>query len=157
MYIIHRLSGEKKEAQMQLIGDREGIDSEQFGFPWKEYRHEFNQGEIYGLFVKSSGELVGLMSIEKRTDHVYVHLVEASRANMGKSKHHERIAGCMFAFAGVLASEAFGPDGYLLLQAKDRLISHYRKAYGFELGFNRYMGLYDEALRTLIRHYGKSI
>ncbi|MFN3757568.1 MAG: hypothetical protein ACK4RM_11490, partial [Flavobacterium sp.] len=62
-------------------------------FDWKE---EFKQPEreVYKLTIAGNPSIIqGLMSIEIKTDHVYLHLVENAPFNKGKSKVYAGVPG----------------------------------------------------------------
>lgn len=68
-------------------------------FDWKG---EFKQPEreVYKLTIVGNPSIIqGLMSIEIKTDHVYLHLVENAPFNKGKSKVYAGVPGNLVAFA----------------------------------------------------------
>lgn len=68
-------------------------------FDWKS---EFKQPEreVYKLTIAGNTSIIqGLMSIEIKTDHVYLHLVENAPFNKGKSKVYAGVPGNLVAFA----------------------------------------------------------
>ncbi|MCM0059234.1 MAG: hypothetical protein NBV57_00095 [Algoriphagus sp.] len=68
-------------------------------FDWKR---EFKQPEreIYKLTIAGNTSIIqGLMSIEIKSDHVYLHLVENAPFNKGNSKVYAGVPGNLVAFA----------------------------------------------------------
>lgn len=68
-------------------------------FDWK---NEFKQPEreVYKLTIAGNTSIIqGLMSIEIKTGHVYLHLVENAHFNKGKSKVYAGVPGNLVAFA----------------------------------------------------------
>jgi hypothetical protein len=60
--------------------------------------------EVYKLTIVNNQSVVqGLISIEIKTDHVYIHLVESASFNKGKTKVYEGVPGNLVAFACRLA------------------------------------------------------
>ena len=68
-------------------------------FNWKT---EFNDPvkEVYKLNIVNNSTIIqGLISLEIKADHIYMHLVENAPFNRGKSKMYSGVAGNLVAFA----------------------------------------------------------
>ena len=68
-------------------------------FNWK---HEFRQPgrEVYKLTIINNLSIIqGLVSVEAKSDHLYMHLLENAPFNKGKSKMYAGVAGNLVAFA----------------------------------------------------------
>ena len=68
-------------------------------FNWKD---EFKQPErdVYKLTITNNPNVIqGLISLEIKSDHVYMHLVESAPFNKGKIKVYAGVPGNLVAFA----------------------------------------------------------
>lgn len=98
----------------------------------------------------------GLMSIEIKTDHVYLHLVENAPFNKGKSKVYAGVPGNLVAFACRLSFQR-GHEGNVSFLAKSQLIEHYERTLGaFHFG-GRIMIIETMAALKLIDKYFKNL
>ncbi len=88
-------------------------------FDWKG---EFKQPEreVYKLTIVGNPSIIqGLMSIEIKTDHVYLHLVENAPFNKGKSKVYAGVPGNLVAFACRLSFQR-GHEGNVSFLSKSQ-------------------------------------
>jgi hypothetical protein len=59
-----------------------------------------NTKEVYKLTTESNPLIIqGLVSIEDKQDHIFMHLVESSKFNKGKGKVYLGVPGNLIAFA----------------------------------------------------------
>lgn len=94
----------------------------------------------------------GLMSLEVKTDHVYMHLVESAPFNKGKTKVYSGVPGNLVAFACKLSFQR-GHEGNVSFLAKTKLVEHYEKSLGaFHFG-GRVMIIETKAALKLIGRY----
>jgi hypothetical protein len=66
------------------------------------WRDEFKEPErdVYKLTIVNNQNIIqGLVSLEVKEDHVYMHLVESAPFNKGKNKIYTGVAGNLVAFA----------------------------------------------------------
>ena len=70
-----------------------------------------------------------MLSMEDKTDHIFIHLVESANFNKGTNKIYFGVAGNLFAFACKLSFEK-GYEGYVAFDSKSALIEHYKKKLG---------------------------
>ena len=78
-----------------------------WAFDWKD---EFKQPErdVYKLTIVNNQTVVqGLISLEIKSDHVYMHLVESAPFNKGKTKIYSGVPGNLVAFACKLSFSAW--------------------------------------------------
>ena len=68
----------------------------------------------------------GLLSIEDKEDHIFMHLIESSKFNKGKDKVYVGVPGNLVAFACKLSFDK-GYQGFLAFDAKTALIKHYQE------------------------------
>lgn len=121
-------------------------------FNWKE---EFSQPErdVYKLTIINNSTIIqGLISLEIKSDYVYMHLVESAPFNKGKTKVYSGVPGNLVAFACKLSFQR-GHEGNLSFLSKTQLIGHYEKTLGaFHFG-GRVMIIETNAALKLINKY----
>ena len=121
-------------------------------FNWKE---EYKQPErdVYKLTIVNNSTIIqGLISLEVKADHVYMHLVESAPFNKGKSKLYSGVPGNLVAFACKLSFQR-GHEGNVAFLSKTQLIEHYEKTLGaFHFG-GRIMIIDTQAALKLINKY----
>lgn len=153
MYLKHLPSDEKVEAIIEeLVGqDFQWLkNAKSFSFDWtteKEY-------EIYKIcLLDDKDNILGLMSLIDFPEEYRVHLnlLEVGKANRGKHKKIDFIAGCLIAFAASIAIKR-GYFGFVSLEPKTTLIELYQRKYGF-VPYGKYLALESEAAQLLITKY----
>ncbi len=126
--------------------------SNSWTFDWKT---EFNDPsrEVYKLTILNNSTIIqGLISLEVKTDHIYMHLVENAPFNKGKSKMYSGVAGNLVAFACKLSFQR-GHQGNIAFISKTQLIDHYIKTLGaYHIG-GRVLVIESKAARKLIDKY----
>ena len=125
-------------------------------FDWK-YELKQPEREVYKLTILGSNVPViqGLISIETKTDHVFMHLVESAPFNKGKTKVYAGVPGNMVAFACRLSFQR-GFDGNVSFLSKTQLIDHYTKTLGAIHVGGRIMIIETRAALALIDKYFKN-
>jgi hypothetical protein len=125
-------------------------------FNWKD---EFKEParDVFKLTIAHNRTIIqGLVSLEVKEDHVYMHLVENAPFNKGKTKVYSGVAGNLVAFACKLSFQR-GHDGNIAFLSKTQLIEHYEKTLGaFHFG-GRIMIIEKQAALKLIRKYFKNL
>ncbi|MDZ7900366.1 MAG: hypothetical protein U5N85_20365 [Arcicella sp.] len=98
-------------------------------FDWiKELRDSTKQ--VYKLTTIQEPQIIqGLISLEDKSDHIFMHLIESAKINKGKGKVYLGIPGNLVAFACKIAFEK-GYEGFIASDAKTALIEHYKKTLG---------------------------
>lgn len=93
-------------------------------FDWKlEYKQP--EREIYKLTIVNNQNIIqGLISLEIKEDHVYMHLVESAPFNKGRTKMYAGIPGNLVAFACKLLFQR-GFEGNISFFSKTQLVQHY--------------------------------
>ncbi len=125
-------------------------------FDWKiELKHP--ERDIYKLTIVNNQSIIqGLVSLEIKSDHVYMHLVESAPFNKGKSKIYLGVPGNLVAFACKLSFQR-GNEGNVAFISKTQLIDHYTKSLGaFHFG-GRLMIIETKAAMKLIKRYFSNI
>lgn len=121
-------------------------------FDWK---HELKQPEkdVYKLTIINNQNIVqGLISLEVKQDHVYMHLVESAPFNKGKNKVYSGVPGNLVAFACKVSFQR-GHDGNVAFISKTQLIDHYIESLRAIHFGGRLMIITPEAAKKLINKY----
>jgi hypothetical protein len=123
-----------------------------------DWRFEFKQPEreVYKLTIPIASAVVqGLISLEIRSDHVYMHLVESAPFNKGKPKVYAGVPGNLVAFACRLSFQR-GFEGNVSFVSKTQLIDHYTKTLGAMHFGGHIMIIETPAALRLINKYFKN-
>lgn len=119
------------------------------------WRDEFKEParDIYKLTIVNNPTIIqGLISLEVKSDHVYMHLVESAPFNKGKTKMYSGVPGNLVAFACKLSFQR-GHEGNVSFLSKTQLVDHYVKTLGaFHFG-GRVMIIETQAALKLINRY----
>ncbi len=119
------------------------------------WRNEFKEParDVYKLTIVNNASIIqGLISLEVKVDHVYIHLVESAPFNKGKTKMYAGVPGNLVAFACKLSFQR-GHEGNVSFLSKTELISHYENTLGaFHFG-GRVMVIETKAALKLINKY----
>jgi hypothetical protein len=111
-------------ADLQLISSKHG-----WVFNWKD---EFKQPErdVFKLTIVNNQTIIqGLISLEVKEDHVYIHLIESAPFNKGKAKTYSGVPGNLVAFACKLSFQR-GHEGHVSFVSKSQLVDHYIETLG---------------------------
>ena len=120
-----------------------------------DWRREFREPvkDVYKLTIVNNSSIVqGLISLEVKADHVYMHLIESAPFNKGQNKMYSGVPGNLVAFACKLSFQR-GHEGNVSFLSKSTLIDHYEKTLGaFHFG-GRVMIIETQAALKLINKY----
>ena len=121
-------------------------------FDWRfEYRQP--EREVYKLSIINNQQIIqGLISLEIKSDHVYMHLVESAPFNKGKTKIYAGVPGNLVAFACKLSFQR-GHEGNLSFFSKSQLVQHYIETLGAIHAGGRIMIIDTVAALKLINKY----
>ncbi|MBI9037535.1 MAG: hypothetical protein JEY97_05320 [Bacteroidales bacterium] len=98
-------------------------------FTWKS-ELKSPKKEIYKLTIVNNPSIIqGLISLEIKSDHIYIHLIESAPFNKGKQKIYSGIHGNLVAFACKISFQR-GHEGNVSFVSKTQLINHYVKSLG---------------------------
>ncbi|MFZ9159791.1 MAG: hypothetical protein ACO206_03840 [Aquirufa sp.] len=124
-------------------------------FDW-ELELEIESHFVYKLVAENNPNLIqGLICLERKPDHIYIHLLESSSFNKGSQKQFLGVAGNLVAYA-CKQSFHFGNDGNVSFIAKEQLINHYERSIGaFHFG-NKRMIINTNAAKILVNQYFNS-
>ncbi len=142
------------EVSLLTVGELKGLTKKSgWRFNW---RHEFRQPErdAYKLTtVGNPGVIQGVVSLEVKPDHVYIHLIESAPFNVGKHKVYYGVPGNLTAFACKLSFQR-GGGGYVSFTAKTKLIDHYIESLG-AVHFGRHLMIIDStaALKLIDKYF----
>jgi hypothetical protein len=128
------------------------IKKNNWQFDWK---FEFKQPkrDVYKLSIVNNQSVIqGLISLEIKFDHVYMHLVESAPFNKGKTKVYAGVPGNLVAFACKLAFQR-GHEGNVSFFSKTQLVQHYIDSLGAMHVGGRIMIIDTIAALKLINKY----
>ena len=120
-----------------------------------DWRLELKQPErdVYKLTIVNNQSVIqGLISLEVKSDHVYMHLLESAPFNKGKTKVYAGVPGNLVAFACKLAFQR-GHEGNVSFFSKTQLVQHYIDTLGAVHIGGRIMIIYTNAALKLINKY----
>jgi hypothetical protein len=123
-----------------------------WAFDWKD---ELKQPErdVYKLTIVNNQSVIqGLISLEVKSDHVYMHLVESAPFNKGKTKIYAGVPGNLVAFACKLSFQR-GHEGNISFFSKTQLVQHYIDTLGAMHFGGRIMIIDTNAALKLINKY----
>lgn len=84
--------------------------------------------EVYKLtIIKNPTIIQGLVSIEDKQDHIFMHLIESAKLNKNNGKTYLGVPGNLVAYACKVSVEK-GYQGFLAFDAKTELIKHYQES-----------------------------
>jgi hypothetical protein len=124
-----------------------------------DWRLELNHPErdVYKLTIVNNQNIIqGLVSLEVKPDHVYMHLVESAPFNKGKTKLYAGVPGNLVAFACKLSFQR-GHEGNIAFISKTQLIDHYTESLGAMHVGGRLMIIDSAAALNLINRYFSNI
>lgn len=122
------------------------------------WNHEFKYPErdVYKLTIVNNQNVIqGLISLEVKQDHVYMHLLESSPFNKGKTKVYVGVPGNLVAFACKLSFQR-GHEGNVAFTSKTQLIEHYKESIGATHIGGRIMIIDSISALKLINKYFKN-
>ena len=123
-----------------------------------DWAGEFKQPErdVYKLTIVNNQQVIqGMISLEIKLDHVYMHLVESAPFNKGKAKVYTGVSGNLVAFACKLSFQR-GHEGNVSFFSKTQLVQHYIDTLG-ALHFGGRVMIIDTnaALKLLNKYFPK--
>lgn len=124
-------------------------------FDWKLELNKPGR-EVYKLTTTENQHIIqGLISLEIKFDHVYMHLVESAPFNKGKKKVYEGVPGNLVAFACRFSFQR-GFEGNISFVSKTQLINHYISTLGAFHAGGRLMIIETSAALRLLDKYFKN-
>ncbi|MCC5933748.1 MAG: hypothetical protein JJU35_05825 [Balneolales bacterium] len=109
--------------------DKTGFNPDEWLFEWEAEINTINR-DVYKLTTVNNPTIIhGLVSLEVRSDHIFIHLIESANFNKGTNKTYQGVAGNLFAFACKVSFDN-GYEGYVAFDSKSALIEHYKQTLG---------------------------
>jgi hypothetical protein len=109
--------------------------------------------DVYKLTIVNNQSVIqGLISLEVKSDHVYMHLVESAPFNKGKTKIYAGVPGNLVAFACKLSFQR-GHEGNVSFISKSQLVQHYIDSLGTMHFGGRVMIIDTNAALKIISKY----
>jgi hypothetical protein len=93
-----------------------------------------------------------MISLEIKSDHIFMHLIENAPFNKGQQKVYAGVAGNLVAFACKLSFQR-GHEGNIAFISKSQLIDHNEKALGASHFGGRLMIIETKSALNLINKY----
>ena len=112
--------------------------------------------EVYKLTTVNNPTIIqGLLSIEDKQDHIFMHLIESAKFNKHKDKVYVGVPGNLVAYACKVSVDK-GYQGFLAFDAKSALIKHYQESLYATHFRGLRMFIESNAALRLISQYFKS-
>jgi len=125
-------------------------------FDWK-LELKYPERDVFKLTIVNNQSIIqGLISLEVKSDHVFMHLVESAPFNKGKTKIYSGVPGNLVAFACKLSFQR-GHEGNIAFVSKTQLIDHYVETLGAVHFGGRLMIIDTNAALKLINKYFTNI
>jgi hypothetical protein len=156
--IENRIDGDVYNTEVVQLSalDKNQINKADWQFNWHTELSNRNR-KVYKLVICDNTSFIqGLLSLEVKTDHIYLHLIESALCNRGKEKIYLGVPGNLVAFACKM-SFICGFDGYVAFDAKTALIKHYRETLHATHFRGTKMFIETPAALRLIKHYFNDI
>ncbi len=155
--IENTITGEVFDTEISRLGISEikQIKAKDWQFDWRNEIKDITK-EVYKLTIVNNSNIIqGLLSIEDKQDHIFMHLIESANFNKNREKVYLGVPGNLVAFACKISVDR-GYLGFLAFDAKTALIKHYEQTLGAT--HFRALRMYIEpvAARKLILQYFKS-
>ena len=135
-----------------LQEDKYQINIEDWRFNW--HTELLNKDrQVYKLVTHNAPLVIqGLLSLELKMDHIYMHLIESASFNRGQDKAYFGVPGNLVAFACKTSFDC-GFDGYIAFDAKTVLIRHYQETLHATHFRGTKMYIETQAALRLIKQY----
>ena len=149
-------SGDSFNTEVSLLSraDVKNINKKNgWNFNWKK-ELIISEREVYKLTIINNPNIIqGVVSLEVKTDHVYMHLIESAPFNIGRNKTYFGVPGNLVAFACKLSFQR-GGDGYVSFLSKTNLIKHYEENLGaVHVGGHLMIITTDNALKLTNKYF----
>lgn len=155
--IENSITGEVFDTVINLLKteDRNRIKKSDWQFDWvKEIQDKTKK--VYKLTTVNNPTIIqGLLSIEDKQDHIFMHLIESAEFNKSQNKVYLGVPGNLVAFACKVSVE-MGYEGFIAFDAKTALIKHYQDTLHATHFRGLRMFIETNAALRLIKQYFKS-
>jgi hypothetical protein len=121
-------------------------------FNWV-YEIKQPERDVFKLTVVNNPEVIqGVVSLEVKKDHVFMHLIESAPFNIGKKKVYYGVPANLVAYACKLSFQR-GGEGYVSFLSKTRLVNHYHETLGAKHLGGNLMALDTVSALKLVNKY----
>ena len=155
--IENSLSGEVFDTEIVRIAEKDikSLKYNDWKFNWKSEFKDHSK-HIFKLTTTNNPTIIhGLLSIEDKDDHIFMHLVESAKFNLGKHKLYLGVPGNLVAYACKVSFDK-GYEGFVAFDSKTLLIEHYENTLGATHLGGRRMYIDTKAAANLVSHYFKT-
>jgi ribosomal protein S18 acetylase RimI-like enzyme len=118
-----------------------------WAFNWRQLL--VDRKEVYGLYTHEKSELLGLIALEEKKDHLFIHNVETS-PKTARRKMYKGIGRHLIAYACKKSVE-LGLKGNVLAESKTATIGFYEKLGAVRNGRSLYFIIDELTARKLIQ------
>lgn len=155
--IENSITGEVFDTEIVQLTNKNNNEINKFDwqFNWFDEIND-NTKEVYKLTTANNPTIIqGLLSLEDKQDHIFMHLVESAKFNKGKGKVYLGVPGNLIAYACKVSVDR-GYLGFLAFDAKTFLIKHYQETLYATHFRELRMFIETSAALRLIKQYFKS-
>jgi hypothetical protein len=152
--IENAISGDsfKTEVLQLTLTDIRKIKKTDWLFDWKAEAKSKDR-KVYKLVIIDNPTIIqGLISLQDRTDHVFMPLIESNKFNRGDKKIYFGVPGNLVAFACKISLDK-GYGGYVSFESKTKLKEHYKKTLKAHFLFGNFMAIDSKNAAKLIEQY----
>ncbi|MBS4028137.1 MAG: hypothetical protein KGZ58_05795 [Ignavibacteriales bacterium] len=152
--IENSLTGEVFNTEIVRLSekDKHQIPKTDWLFDWHSEVSDLKK-EVFKLTTTNNPTIIqGLLSIEDKEDHIFMHLIESAKFNRGKSKVYLGVPANLVAFACKISFDR-GYEGYVAFDAKTALKKHYEQMLGATHFRGQRMYIQTNAAAKLISQY----
>ena len=135
--------------------DSKQIKKSEWQFDWHDELKDSSKLVFKLTTVNNPTIIQGLLSIEDKQDHIFMHLVESANFNKGSGKVYLGVPGNLVAYACKVSSDK-GYEGYVAFDAKSALVKHYQQSLNATHFRGQRMYIETTAAIKLISQYFKS-
>jgi hypothetical protein len=121
-------------------------------FDWTMEVKDKNKSVYKLVIVENPNIIQGLISLQDKGDHVFMHLIESTKFNRGSKKVYLGVPGNLVAFACKFSFDS-GYLGYVSFESKTKLIDHYKLTLGADLLFGNIMAIDTKSAQKLVEQY----
>jgi hypothetical protein len=132
--------------------DVQQVKNSKWIFDWKSEIANDHRSVSKLVIVDDPAIIQGLISLQDKHDHVYMHLIESSKSNRGAKKAYLGVPGNLIAFACKLSFE-LGYEGFVSFESKTALLQHYKNTLGATVLFSNIMVIETRAAIKLVNQY----
>lgn len=155
--IENATTGEVFDTEIVCLSSKDSkqIKKSAWQFDWHDELKDSTKLVFKLTTINNPTIIQGLLSIEDKQDHIFMHLVESANFNKGSGKVYLGVPGNLVAFACKVSSDK-GYEGYVAFDAKSTLVKHYQQSLNATHFRGQRMYIETTAAIKLISQYFKS-